>query len=261
MDFNIESTDDIVEYINDILYKKCGTTLRIEFDLFDEMIAGKPLEYFDIFDPDAETPLMLCLFLGKKCISSITCKINFADKAFEISSKTNESHQGKKYNLFLRYAMVLILHNIEYTIRVKRKTRSSSFEKIISRAINPISILAMSKHFYATNDKFDSYMEKNGLDYEDLTLEHTKHFYDELTDIPDDLPEDELEEYYEKYIDPYDPVVMIINLRDERTIQNAMDKIISTRILCPEKKTSKRRMKTRSTMKSRSSSSSSSSKK
>ena len=91
-----------------------------------------------------------------------------------------------------------------------------------------------------------------------MTLEHTKNFYDELTYIPDDLPEDELEEYYEKYIDPYDPVVMIINLRDERTIQNAIDKIISTRILCPEKKTSKRRMKTRSTMKSRSSSSSSS---
>ena len=79
MDFNIESTDDIVDYINDILYKKCGKTLRIEFDLFDEMTTGKPLEYFDIFDPDAETPLMLCLFLGKKCISSITCKINFVD--------------------------------------------------------------------------------------------------------------------------------------------------------------------------------------
>ena len=75
MDFNIESTDDIVDYINDILYKKCGKTLRIEFDLFDEMTTGKPLEYFDIFDPDAETPLMLCLFLGKNFISIITFKI------------------------------------------------------------------------------------------------------------------------------------------------------------------------------------------
>ena len=45
MDFNIESTDGIVEYINDILYKKCGKTLRIEFDLFDEMIAAQIPEF------------------------------------------------------------------------------------------------------------------------------------------------------------------------------------------------------------------------
>ena len=120
----------------------------------------------------------------------------------------------------------------------------------------------MAKHFYATNEKFDEYMDKHGLTYEELTLEHTKHFYEELTDIPDDLPEDELEEYYEKYIDPYDPVVMTINLQDEKTIQNAIDKIMSTRILCPEKKTrnkKKKGMTTRSTSKLRSSSSSASS--
>ena len=196
MDINIESTYDIVEYINNILREKCGKTLRIEFDLFEEMTMGKSLDDFDIYDVENEIPLMLCLFRGRKCISSITCKINTSENAIEISSKTNESYQGKKYNLFLRYAIVLILHNLEYR-KHKHHTRLSNvslnFHSIISRAINPISILAMAKHFYATNEKFDEYMDKYGLTYEELTLEHTKHFYEELTDIPDDLPEDELE--------------------------------------------------------------------
>lgn len=261
MEINIESTYGIVEYINHILREKCGKKLTVQFHLFEIMTMGKSLEDFDIYDPDAMSPLILCLFLGEKCISSITCKINVDENAIEISSKTNESYQGKKYNLFLRYAIVLILHHLEYK-KHTHNTRSSvvplKFASIISRAINPISILAMAKHFYATNESFDTYMIKHHLTYENLTLEHTKHFYDELTYIPDNLPEDELEEYYEKYIDPYDPVVMTINLQDERTIQNAMDKILSTHILCPEKRTmknkggkSKRKMRTRSTYKSR----------
>lgn len=158
MEFNIESTYGIVDYINHILREKCGKTLTVQFHLFEIMTMEKSPEDFDIYDPNAVSPLILCLFHGKKCISSITCKIDVIHNVIEISSKTNESYQGKKYNLFLRYAIVLILHHLEYQKHAYH-TRSSNvplkFHSLISRAVNPISILAMAKHFHATNKKFD----------------------------------------------------------------------------------------------------------
>lgn len=254
MDIDIKSTHATIDFLNDILSKYCGKSLFIEFNYFETMTMDKSLDDFDIYDPESETPLMLCLFRGRKCISSITCKLNIKENAIEISSKTNELYQGKKYNLFLRYAIVLILHDLEYK-KHRYNTRKShiplKFHSIISRAVNPISILAMAKHFYARNEKFNAYMNTHGLTYDNLTLNDTKQFYDELRYIPDDLQEDEIEDYYETYIEPYDPVVMTINLQDDTTVQNIRDKILNILILCPEKKRTRKVSISKKSQKSR----------
>lgn len=230
MKINIESVYDVLEFIREKLRKLCGESLYLEFDFFDKMTSNKPLEKFDLYDIEANTLLMLCLFHNKKCISSITCKVD--ESTIEISSKTNENYQGKKYNLFLRSALVLIIANLEY---MDDKGENKTFNKIISRAVNPISILAMAKHFYGSNEKFHEYMTKHGLNYDTITLENTNRFYDELTDIPSDIEdEDEKIDYYEKFIEPYDPVVLEINLEDEKTIAKTLHNIENIHILCPE---------------------------
>ena len=152
---HIETIQDILYQINDILKEKIPT-LSIDFNTYDLMIQGKDIKDFDIYDKSKKPALLLCLLHNGKCISSIACKINTKDNAIEISSKTNEKFQGKKYNIFLRYAIILIIIHLEYRDK-------EQFQKIISRAINPISIFSMTKHFNASNEKLEEYIKKNDL--------------------------------------------------------------------------------------------------
>ena len=251
MNINIESTTEIVNQIDSILKNLCGHSLSLRFDFMDSIIKEIPMKDVDIYDSDESTALILCIFHGKKCISSISCKINTHENAMEISSKTNPSYQGKKYNLFLRSAIVIIISQLKY--QHQRTTRSKSqtqFHKIISRAINPISILSMAKHFHASNQKFDVYMNTHGLTYENLTLKDAQQFYDQLREIPPEIEdEDEKLDYYEEFIEPYDPVILEIDLQDSTTIEKALYNINNIHILCPPrpkvsaKKTSKKTAK------------------
>ena len=192
--------------------------LSLEFNTYEEMTKGKEISDFDIYDKSKKPALLLCLLENGKCISSISCKINAEDNAIEISSKTNEEHQGKKYNIFLRYAIVLIITHLIYD-------DDKHFEKIISRAVNPISIYSMIAHFEATtsNKKLIEYTntlhdaEGNPLNLKNLTKEQVKEFYDRLREIPEGLGDDndDIMEYCEREIEPYDPVIMEINIPDD----------------------------------------------
>lgn len=72
----IESVRDALEFVREKLRKLCGGSLFLDFDFFDKMTSDKPLTKFDLYDIEANTLLMLCLFHKKKCISSITCKVD-----------------------------------------------------------------------------------------------------------------------------------------------------------------------------------------
>lgn len=99
----------------------------------------------------------------------------------------------------------------------------------------------MAKHFYASNEKFHAYMTTHRLNYDTITLEDTNHFYDELTDVPSDIEdEDEKINYYEEFIKPYDPVVMEIDLQDEKTMGKTLHNIDTIHILCPDIVTTQR---------------------
>lgn len=236
MNINIESTTEILDHIESILKTLCGKSLSLRFDFLDSITKDIPVENIDVYDMESnKSALILCLFHGEKCISSISCKINIPENAIEISSKTNSNYQGKKYNLFLRSAIIIIISQLQY--EHQRKTRSKSktqFQKIISRAVNPISILSMAKHFYASNEKFDTYMKTHGLTYENLTLHDATQFYDQLREIPPEIEDEDAKlDYYEENIEPYDPVIMEIDLQDVTSIEKALYNIHNIHILCP----------------------------
>jgi len=241
----IESTYGIVDKIETILKSRCDNLLSLKFDFYDVMTQGKSIDDFDIYDIEnySKNPaVILCLFHNEKCISSISCKINAIENAIEISSKTNENYQGKKYNLFLRYALVLIISNLYYT----NNGMPIKFQKIISRAINPISILSMAKHFDASNEKLQEYLitHKHDLNPQNLTLEIATQFYNDLQEIPSDIEdEDEMMEYYEINIEPYDPVIMEIDLQNIEILNKLMQKIEDIEIICPEYKGGKKSRK------------------
>ena len=243
---HIDTTENILEKINDILHEKFPE-LSLEFNTYEEMTKGKEMSNFDIYDKSKKPALLLCLLHNGKCISSISCKINPEDNAIEISSKTNKEYEGKKYNLFLRCAIVLIITHLMYG-------DGTYFEKIISRAVNPISIYSMIKHFEATtsNEKLIEYTNEKRIDLKDLTLEQAKDFYDKLREIPEGLDEDDMMEYCEIEIEPYDPVIMEINIPDDGKdliIEKYMKKIGETDIKKPPeesrggKKTKRRKTK------------------
>ena len=243
----IESTYIIVNEIENILKTRCDNLLSLEFDCYDVMTQGESLDDFDIYDIEnySKNPsVILCLFHNEKCISSISCKINELENAIEISSKTNENYQGKKYNLFLRYALVLIISHLYHTYN----GMPIKFQKIISRAVNPISILSMAKHFDASNEKLQEYLITNGHDLnpQNLTLEIATQFYDDLREIPSDIEdEDEMMEYYETHIEPYDPVIMEIDLQNIELLNKLMQKIQSIKIICPDNQGGKKRVKSK----------------
>ena len=242
---HIDTTENILEKINDILHDKIPE-LSLEFNTYEEMTKGKEMSNFDIYDKSKKPALLLCLLENGKCISSISCKINPEDNAIEISSKTNKEYEGKKYNLFLRCAIVLIITHLMYG-------DGTYFEKIISRAVNPISIYSMIAHFEATtsNEKLIEYTNEKRIDLKDLTLEQAKDFYDKLREIPPDLEdEDDIMEYCEREIEPYDPVIMEIDInQDPDFIEKYMKKIGETDIKKPPeesrggKKTKRRKTK------------------
>merc|ERR1711871_111018 len=209
----------VLNFIQEKLQKMCGNSLSLEFDYADKIKSGKERLDFDLYDSDNDdTELILCLFHNKKCISSIICEID--ETIIEISSKTNANYQGKKYNLFLRIALVIILGKLEYMLETGE---TKKFETLISRCVNSISILSMAKHFYAYNEKFDKYMRDHKLNYDTITLNDTKHFYEELLDIPSHIKDiDEQIKYSEKYIEPYDPVIMELDLTDEKIMKRAL---------------------------------------
>ena len=248
---HIDTTENILEKINDILHDKIPE-LSLEFNTYEEMTKGKEMSNFDIYDKSKKPALLLCLLHNGKCISSISCKINPQDNAIEISSKTNKEYEGKKYNLFLRCAIVLIITHLMYG-------DGTYFEKIISRAVNPISIYSMIKHFEATtsNEKLIEYTNEKRIDLKDLTLEQAKDFYDKLREIPEGLDEDDMMEYCEIEIEPYDPVSMEINIPDDGKdliIEKYMDKTIGIEIKAPHrggKKTKRRKTKGKKTTRRR----------
>merc|ERR1711916_139680 len=127
----INTTDEILEKINKELHEPSDygevtfPELSLEFNTYEEMTKGKEMSDFDIYDKSKKPALLLCLLHNGKCISSISCKINAEDNAIEISSKTNKEYEGKKYNLFLRCAIVLIITHLLYG-------DGNYFEKIIS---------------------------------------------------------------------------------------------------------------------------------
>jgi|688.fasta_scaffold287972_2 hypothetical protein len=87
--------------------------------------------YEDEFNPYS---LLLCLFNGNNCVSSLI--LHFNNTKLIIDSKTHENYEGRKFNKLLRAVIIIIGKSLEAT-------------NIHSDAINPTSVFLMLNSFNA----------------------------------------------------------------------------------------------------------------
>lgn len=230
---SIQRTNSLIKELNEQLHQKFPA-LTMELGAFSEMSARENVSFYEknTTPPD----LLLCLNITKNgkihCISSISCKINGGE--MEISSKTHRDYEGKKYNLLLRSAMILLAHHIR------------PITQIVSRAINPISAFSMVKYFNAKSDDLDEYMEENDIEPEEITLVDIQTFFDEKSDLgmDEDLTEEEEAALMMENEDFGNITTLVVHLNQE-TMDKARETYMNTleRIGSPEGKGGKRKSK------------------
>lgn len=245
--FSILKAKEKVAILNTELQKKCKN-LSLELGFHAEF---KNRPNVSIYENMNNPQIILCLNLGTQCVSSIACKITKTTRSMEISSKTHESHEGKKYNTLMRAVILLVASSIEYNVaksvmkssksksRGKNKTKKAmgktkkTVNKIISRSINPISTLLLVKYFNAHNDDFEEYLEENEIDKRKLTLEEVKEFQEEV-DTEDMTSSEELA--FMENNDSYgEPLLLTVKLTDADTMKTIKDTFDSTlsKVVCP----------------------------
>lgn len=242
--FSILKAKEKVAILNTELQKKCKN-LSLELGFHAEF---KNRPNVSIYENMKNPQIILCLNLGTQCVSSIACKITKKTRSMEISSKTHESHEGKKYNTLMRAVILLVASSIEYKVSMKSsKSRGKSksktkkatgntkktVNKIISRSINPISTLLLVKYFNAHNDDFEEYLDENEIDKRKLTLEEVKEFQQEV-DTEDMTSSEELA--FMENNDSYgEPLLLTVKLTDADTMKTIKDTFDSTlsKVVCP----------------------------
>ena len=248
--FKLDKAKDEVAILNAQLQKKCKK-LSLEIGYHSEF---KNRPNVSIYENMTNPQIILCLNQGTHCISSIACKITKSTKSMEISSKTHEAHEGKKYNTLMRAVILLVASSIEFKIPKNlasskskrkskskarssksrtRKAKSGSVNKIISRSINPISTLLLVKYFNAKNPELEDFLEENDYDKGTLTLDQVKEFQTE--ESTDDMTSSEELEYMENNEEYGEPLLLTVNLRDEPTVSKINKTFLETlnKIVCP----------------------------
>jgi hypothetical protein len=99
--------------------------------------------------------IVLCLFTGNHCVSSITMKMFATEHGFGLSidSKTDEQYEGRKFNTLLRAVAIII-----------SKSLSESIVVFDSYAVNWISAYIMINHFNAVSVRESININKDTLD-------------------------------------------------------------------------------------------------
>jgi len=154
----------IVRELNESLKSKCP-----DFYLNLDYITSFPKNshaslYYDIYVNSYFCPkIILCLFTKvnkiQKCVSSIAFN-RMSDDEMSISSRTDTSYEGRKFNILLRAVSILISKHIMQTT-----------ETLISNAENVISAFIMLKWFNAM--KINAMNQRVQMPHDDLfnTLE------------------------------------------------------------------------------------------
>jgi hypothetical protein len=164
----LESAKKELAKLNETIKQKCPE-MKLELDyLFN--INNEKVSV--LFSNDINS-LVLCLCNDKiGCISCIQYELN-TDNNIVISSKTDEEYEGKKYNSLVRSAIIIISKYIFPTA-----------EKIISYAINPISVWVLLKNFNAiipstlNNEDIIDYFNENNISINEINFDNIKNFYD-----------------------------------------------------------------------------------
>lgn len=228
----------LLDNLNVLLQEKCAKHLELEIGPYERFKTRKNISLYPAEDPKIVLCLNLLKRTRKQCISSISCKVDDDDRSIEISSKTHEKHEGKKYNLLLRSAIILLAKYV--------KTQTGKpITKIVSRAINPISAFSMIKYFNAQNDGLNAYMEENDIEPGNITLDNVRAYFDENGNIEADreLTEEEEAELMKNNKEFGNVIDLVVDLKNIETMEKTRQTYDDTigRILCPEMGTTRKR--------------------
>jgi len=157
------TTSDILKDINKTLQAQDGCkSYRLELSPYKDRDSDAAVydETSDAYD------IILCLYHGNKCVSSVTGRYNKSEKSMEILSKTHKDYEGLKYNSYLRTAFIYLMYFIKPTIK-----------RVFSYATNPISTYSMYKYYHATNPDLQEYVKTHNLTRETFTLSDSNDFH------------------------------------------------------------------------------------
>ena len=140
---DLQPAKHIIAQLNDELQKTCP-----DFYLNIDYITSFPQDstaslYSDVMlNSYFQPPLVLCLFTGNDCVSSLTLKIK--ESELTIDSRTNERYEGRKFNTLLRAVAIII-----------SKSLNAGAERLVSSALNIVSTILMIKRFNAVSEGGD----------------------------------------------------------------------------------------------------------
>lgn len=155
--------------LNERLHTKCSP--EYSFDLrFYKYVETDDTRPSAIYNSSMKYYIILCLYYKKQCISSVAANYDEEIKEMELVSKTLPEHEGKKFNLYLRFAFVYLMAFV----------RGVSF--IVSYSVNPISTYTMYKYFHAKNHDLVTFVQTRGLTPETFTVENAKEFHQYYSD-------------------------------------------------------------------------------
>lgn len=155
---------EYLENINAELQRNCGSSYRLELSQYRFLDTGKnPAVYEEISN---KNDIILCLYHGDRCVSSVIGKYDPSNNSMQLLSKTDVKYEGKKYNLYLRTIFIYLMCFVRPTVKM-----------IVSYATNPISTYTMYKHYHAINPDLQEYVTERGLTPETFTLADAKQFH------------------------------------------------------------------------------------
>ena len=134
---DLSNAKRIVDQLNAALQPTCPG-FRLGIDYITAFPPGSIASlYTDLFTNSYFQPqIVLCLFTGNNCVSSIIIKVTKTEMT--IDSKTNELYEGRKFNTLLRAVAIIVSTSL-----------NERAERLVSSASNVISALLMIKRFNA----------------------------------------------------------------------------------------------------------------
>ena len=174
MTISLANTRNELKYINEELQRKCSSSYKLELSQYKY----RNLESVVYDETSDEYDIILCLYHGKRCVSSVTGRYNKTRNSMELLSKTAHEYEGLKFNLYLRSIFIYLMCFVRPTIK-----------KIYSHSMNPISTYAMYKHYHANNPDLEQYVIDMHLTPETFTLENAIQFHSYFTEKYMQTPE------------------------------------------------------------------------
>ena len=160
--------------LNYLLHEKCPN-LHLHLD-FVRNLPGTLTRYTTVVGPTTRARgdrLLLCLYKGNQCISSIEINLFFHGE-ITMNSRTERQEEGKKYNKMLRAVVMMVGGLIP------------GITKLHSVAENPISAWLLVDNFQVEyppmgNQDFFDYLENINMNEKPLSREQIFDFYADKT--------------------------------------------------------------------------------